>query len=617
MKKTLTANISGTVFHIEEDAYDTLQRYLANIRAQFGGTTGRDEIMADIEARIAELFSERLDEKRQVVSLADVEHVMSIMGQPEDFADGEAGDEAPSAGQEQTGSQQRTRKRFFRDPEDKWVGGVLGGFAAYIGMDPLILRLIYLVLLFLGIGWFIYLLLWILVPKADSAADFLQMRGEAVTVENIKRVFEEGGERFKKGSEQMANEARDLGKEWGPKGKAWSHEAGQAARRTGRDVGNVIIKVIGILFIIMGIGFLMSLITGAVGLGAAAWSGGFGAANVGAMDLGGLLFESSAHAVYLTIAGFLLLAIPVIGLMIAGFRLLMDTSAPRWLGWTLSLTWIVALLVTIGIGVGLASDFRQRARNRTEITIMQPVSNTLQLGVMGTPGEWSYNWSFDNGDFDWEDDGFLLEDGRVRAPWVEVDVQRSPDSLFHVIALRTARGANSKEAAVRAEHITYPYQQHGDSLLLSNDFTFPSDDKFRVQDLDFTIQVPVGKSIHFTPGARMIIYDVDNVTNTLDSDMIDRTWTMTERGLRDMNAPAPKDEEKRDDAPAPPDTVKAPAPIAAVVWQRPTKRKPAARVVRTNTASVPSEDLASTTTLEARPHMLIPNLLDLVIRQIH
>ena len=83
MKKTLTANISGTVFHIEEDAYDRLQRYLSTIRAQFTGTDGREEIMADIEARIAELFTERLDGRRQVVNVDDVEHVIGIMGQPE------------------------------------------------------------------------------------------------------------------------------------------------------------------------------------------------------------------------------------------------------------------------------------------------------------------------------------------------------------------------------------------------------------------------------------------------------------------------------------------------------------------------------------------------------
>ena len=123
MKKTLTANISGTVFHIEEDAYDKLNRYLGTIRARFSGSEGRDEIMADIEARIAELFQERL-QGRQVVGIADVDHVIAVMGQPEDYADGEAGGGAmppPTTD---------GRRRLFRAPDDSWVGGVFGGLAA-------------------------------------------------------------------------------------------------------------------------------------------------------------------------------------------------------------------------------------------------------------------------------------------------------------------------------------------------------------------------------------------------------------------------------------------------------------------------------------------------------
>ncbi len=183
MKKTLTANISGTVFHIEEDAYDRLHRYLNTIRSQFTGTDGREEIMADIESRIAELFTERLDGRRQVVSIDDVEHVIGIMGQPEDYMVGEnAGGEQRSTGSERSDkgpnwtmgeAGRRSGKRLFRDPEDKWVGGVLGGVGAYFNIDPLILRLIYLVFLFLGFGFILYLILWIVVPKADSAADML------------------------------------------------------------------------------------------------------------------------------------------------------------------------------------------------------------------------------------------------------------------------------------------------------------------------------------------------------------------------------------------------------------------------------------------------------------
>ncbi|MCI1752815.1 MAG: hypothetical protein LKM36_08110 [Flavobacteriales bacterium] len=91
MKKTFTANLNGTVFHIEEDAYDQLQRYLANIRAKFSGSGEAEEIMADIEARVAELFHERL-QGRQAVSMADVDHVKQVMGQPEDYVDSDPGE---------------------------------------------------------------------------------------------------------------------------------------------------------------------------------------------------------------------------------------------------------------------------------------------------------------------------------------------------------------------------------------------------------------------------------------------------------------------------------------------------------------------------------------------
>lgn len=124
MKKTFTANVSGSVFHIEEDAYERLQHYLSGIRRQFEGASGREEIMADIEARISELFHERLAGTREAVSLADVEHVISVMGQPEDYTDPEQGNEPPQNAT--STSEQRGYKRFFRDPDDKWVGGVIG-----------------------------------------------------------------------------------------------------------------------------------------------------------------------------------------------------------------------------------------------------------------------------------------------------------------------------------------------------------------------------------------------------------------------------------------------------------------------------------------------------------
>ncbi|MFZ1686343.1 MAG: PspC domain-containing protein [Flavobacteriales bacterium] len=546
MKKTVTANISGTVFHIEEDAFLKLGRYLDSIRAKFTGTDGREEIMTDIEARIAELFQQRL-EGRNVVSIADVEHVIGIMGQPEDYDTEEgAGTSAAAGGFDPT----RTRKRLFRDPDDKWLGGVLGGVAAYLNMEVLWTRIIFLLLLFpLSFGSLavVYVLMWILVPRADSTADRLQMRGEAVNVDNIKRVFEEGGERFKKGAEQMAGEARDLGKDWAPRGRAWGAEAASIARKTGRGLGTVLAKIIGVLFLMAAVTLLMMLVSALIGASWSNWGGAWAQGGAGSLDLGGLLFATRAHAIWFAVGAFILLAVPVVGLFIAGFRLLADTRSPRWLGWSLSIAWVAALILTIALGAGLGSDFHQRARNRTESAIAQPTGKVMQLAVLTTKDQgWSYGWTFDHDGFDWNDEGLQLENGRVRGWWAECDVERSPDSLYHLVVQREARGAMNAVAAARAEHITYSYEQRGDTLLISPILDFPQEDKFRGQWLRFILQVPTGGAVHLNEGTQHIIEDVDNVTDTWDHEMINRTWTMTARGLEDLDAPHERTEDGDD-----------------------------------------------------------------------
>ena len=141
MKKTFTINISGTVFHIEEDAYEVLQKYLVNLKNHFGNSEEGKEIIADIEARIAEIFSEKSADKKMVVTLDMVNEIVEIMGTPEDFVE-EEGEEEPAI----TGT---TRKRrLYRDPDRRVLGGVCGGLSAYFNMDTAILRIIFVVLFF-------------------------------------------------------------------------------------------------------------------------------------------------------------------------------------------------------------------------------------------------------------------------------------------------------------------------------------------------------------------------------------------------------------------------------------------------------------------------------------
>ena len=130
MKKTLTINLGGTVYHIDEDAYHLLDNYLANLRIHFRREEGAEEIVHDMELRISELFADRLNEGKQVITIEDVEEIIARMGKPEELS-GEGNGE--TSGSEKTKG--TTIRRLFRDPDNKVLGGVASGLAAYMGWD--------------------------------------------------------------------------------------------------------------------------------------------------------------------------------------------------------------------------------------------------------------------------------------------------------------------------------------------------------------------------------------------------------------------------------------------------------------------------------------------------
>jgi phage shock protein PspC (stress-responsive transcriptional regulator) len=183
MKKTLTVNLNNIVFHIDDDAYDMLQTYLSEIADHFKSDDEKKEIMNDIEARIAELFTEKLQKNKNVVNLADVQEIIEIMGKPSQYADEDEQAEAPKSDKKQ----QKTR-RFYRDPENAVLGGIAGGLAAYFGWDVTLIRILMVALVFLGVGVIIpiYLVVWLVAPQAITASQRLEMQGEDVTVESIK-----------------------------------------------------------------------------------------------------------------------------------------------------------------------------------------------------------------------------------------------------------------------------------------------------------------------------------------------------------------------------------------------------------------------------------------------
>ena len=212
MKKTLTVNLGGTVFNIDDDAYRLLDNYLSNLKIHFRKEAGADEIVDDIERRISELFAEKLSAGSQVITIADVEEVIARMGKPEDMeTEGESS--SADAGSTNAGggygagawssntAYSTTRRRLYRNPDDKMLGGVISGMAAYLGWDVTLLRLLLLVVLICGVGTLIpvYIVCWLIIPEARTAAEKLSMRGEAVTVENIGKTVTDGFEKVANG----------------------------------------------------------------------------------------------------------------------------------------------------------------------------------------------------------------------------------------------------------------------------------------------------------------------------------------------------------------------------------------------------------------------------------
>ncbi|HEY3370408.1 MAG TPA: PspC domain-containing protein [Prolixibacteraceae bacterium] len=191
MKRTFTINISGKLFHIEEDAFEKLQDYLQRLNLCFASQPGGYEILQDIESRIAELFQEKISEKQEAVTNEWVDEVMARMGKPEDFMEPEETQSEESASSEMKG--EKIKKRLYRDTENRKLGGVCAGMGTYFNIDPVLIRILFVLLVFIGVGIsiIVYLILWIVVPKATTTAHRLEMRGEEPTIHNIQKTIQE------------------------------------------------------------------------------------------------------------------------------------------------------------------------------------------------------------------------------------------------------------------------------------------------------------------------------------------------------------------------------------------------------------------------------------------
>jgi phage shock protein PspC (stress-responsive transcriptional regulator) len=348
MKKTLSVNLGGRVFSIDEDAYQELTTYLNDVKRHLGDEASSGEVLNDIEQRVSELFTQWMQGIREVITTDDVAKVIAILGRPEQYENEENSSEekdksgtSSQAGTQGEGST-HSRRRLYRDTENSFLGGVCSGVAVYLNTSVILLRLLFVLLfLFWGSGILFYLVCWIIIPEARTAAQRLEMEGEDVTIDNIEKKVREEYERVR--------------------GKVGGYVSSPRFERNARGAGNGLMRFLSILFkvffafiaAIVGLAGLMALIGLIIAL-TALWTGNIQPATEWPHGLWplqqALMYPPSAT--FMTIGIILTLGIPVIAIFKVLFTRTLDLKpSPKWLIWVGLLFWVIGLTLCIYSGV--------------------------------------------------------------------------------------------------------------------------------------------------------------------------------------------------------------------------------------------------------------------------
>lgn len=524
MNKTIAIELGGLRFHLQQDAFSNLEAYLMAIEQALQADPSADEIMSDIESRIAELLHERLSGFREVVNVEDIQFIIDAIGAPEDFE----GDAEESDGQ---GADRRGIRRLYRDAEEAMIGGVASGLAAYFGMDPVWIRGAFVVTLIAG-GFAVpvYLILWLIVPKAETRADRLTMRGRPVNFENIRSAVG-----------QEVNQA-------GKRVRKWGRHAGQTTKRGMTTAGKGLSEIFA--FALRGIGwfFLFSVLVVFVvtGTSVLAFLSGLGGLDIAGLhiDAGSPLVDGMAlvlpegvspQAVW--IGALLLLVMPIAMLSIAVVRLLFRAKVQRgFLAMAIAASLLLSaagatVLGVIAARVGL--EFQAEAKLGHSLPLRTSPSGQISLEMPAIPTRPGDVW------FTSEDGPGLLqlENDRLSYDAIRVDVERTADSVPRLEWEVEASGASRHQARERCLTVDFPIEVSSDSsaVTIPEMLSFPASNRFRGQAVRVTLYLPEGDAVHLHASLAPYLRHVENVDQMSSSRLAGRDWVMTKEGLSPLN----------------------------------------------------------------------------------
>lgn len=451
MKKTYTINLSGKIFHIDDDALDKLQHYINTLKTHYSREEDGNEIMEDIENRIGELFSEYLKGQfREVITIDDVEKVITTMGAPDDIIDE---DEEPRK------ATPKQARKLYRDPDNRVLGGIAGGMAAYWNISPLLLRVCFVIMTFYyGIFFIVYLILWIAVPKAKTAKQKLEMKGEDINVSNIERSIKEEYQEIKNG-----------------KGVKYANRCGESLSEALLILGKILSIILGIFLFFGGIFFLFSLLSA---LFLPQWFP-WGENYMGVTDA-----LSSSSIILGKIGILFLFGIPIIMIIFTAIKLLFSfKSNNKAIALSALGLWLVSLIMLIIVGIFEGTTWTPRTI-RYEDNIKLETDKTLTIQV---DKRFSVPQSIS------DSRGVLqLPEGNV-LPY-RFAVRHGYDDEARVDIRYTTH-----ENKAERKNLVLNYKYANDTLRFDNYVQLIG--KWRAQDVSIIVYLPEGMKIRFTPDA--------------------------------------------------------------------------------------------------------------------
>jgi phage shock protein PspC (stress-responsive transcriptional regulator) len=443
------------------------------------------------------------------------------------------------------------RKKLFRDTDDKYIAGVCSGIANYFGINVWIPRLLFLLpmlSIFGRNGWdgpfgmfdnvhlnfdigtfFIYVILWIVLPEAKTTAEKLEMKGEKVDMNSIKESVVEEMKGVQQRVQKFGKEAASVA---GEKGKAFGTEASTLARRSSTSLGDVIVILLKV--------FVYSIL-GIVGFSLVVGLFAFGAAAVGVFPAKDFLLKDGLQnwLAWGTLLFFIIA--PMIGVITWIIRKITKVkTGSKMLRLGFGAMWVVGWFCIIFLFANVAKDFKHLSSvNEEQVTLSNPKVNALEITTQGSTNSY-YNrtrWfkvePFDNID---EDTAFLRN--------IQIHIVKSLNDSFNVTSMKLARGATKKYADTSAALINFNVAQNDSMLIIDKGIAINKTDKFRNQKVILTVYVPVGKRIKINGSAgRMTNISFDGLSvsdtdfeniefNNIENDWDEGIWyVMTKDGL--------------------------------------------------------------------------------------